>query len=74
MEIWMEVLNLDKVGVFHKFLDLGGDSLLATQLISRLRQRLEVNINLIDFFDAPTIAEQADIVQKIILEEEGPNQ
>lgn len=68
--IWIEVLNIEEIGVNSRFLDLGGDSLLASQLITRLRDRLDIEINLIDFFDAPTIAQQAIIVQEIILEEE----
>jgi acyl-CoA synthetase (AMP-forming)/AMP-acid ligase II/acyl carrier protein len=68
--IWVEVLNIEEIGVNNKFLDLGGDSLLASQLITRLRDSLEIEIDLIDFFDAPTIAQQAIIIQEIILEEE----
>jgi acyl-CoA synthetase (AMP-forming)/AMP-acid ligase II/acyl carrier protein len=68
--VWIDVLKIEKIGVLDRFLDLGGDSLLASQLISRLRQTLNIEINLIDFFDAPTIAEQAVIVQELILAEE----
>ncbi len=68
--IWVDVLKIKKIGVFSRFLELGGDSLLASQLISRVQQTLGIELNLIDFFDAPTIAEQAVIVQEIILEEE----
>jgi acyl-CoA synthetase (AMP-forming)/AMP-acid ligase II/acyl carrier protein len=68
--VWIDVLKINKIGVFDRFLDLGGDSLLASQLISKLRQTLDIEINLIDFFDAPTIAEQAVIVQDLILAEE----
>lgn len=68
--IWLEVLDVEGIGVHDRFLDLGGDSLVASQLISRLRETLGLEINLIDFFDAPTIAEQALIVQRMILNEE----
>jgi len=68
--IWIEVLDVEGIGVHNRFLDLGGDSLLASQLISRLRETLDLEINLIDFFDAPTIAEQALIVQRMILNEQ----
>jgi hypothetical protein len=47
---------------------VGGDSILATQLISRIQQWMETEIRLIDFFDAPTIAEQAVIIEKLIIE------
>jgi acyl carrier protein len=68
--IWHDVLDVEGIGVHDQFLDLGGDSLLASQLIARLRETLDLEINLIDFFDAPTIAEQALIIQKMILNEE----
>jgi acyl-CoA synthetase (AMP-forming)/AMP-acid ligase II/acyl carrier protein len=66
-DIWCEVLNLPRVGVLHRFLDLGGDSLLALQLVSRIRTLFEIEISLLDFFEAPTIAQQAEIVQEILL-------
>ena len=36
-KIWSQVLRLEPVGVHDNFLDLGGDSLLAAQVISRVR-------------------------------------
>lgn len=69
-DIWLDVLGLEQVGVHHRFLELGGDSILATRLVSRLRQSLEIELTLIDFFEAPTIAEQAVIVEKLLLQDE----
>lgn len=66
--IWCEVLNLQHVGVMHHFLTVGGDSLLALQLVSRIREKLDIEISLLDFFEAPTIAEQAVIVQDKLLQ------
>jgi acyl-CoA synthetase (AMP-forming)/AMP-acid ligase II/acyl carrier protein len=73
-ELWMDVLNLERIGVHNTFLSVGGDSLLALQLISRLRESLNINISLLDFFDAPTIAEQADIVQEMLLHEHSSSE
>ena len=67
--MWCEVLGLPSVSVQHRFLDLGGDSILATQLVARLRQTLDIELTLLDFFDAPTIAEQAVIIEKLLLDE-----
>jgi acyl-CoA synthetase (AMP-forming)/AMP-acid ligase II/acyl carrier protein len=67
--LWREVLRVDQVGVNDRFLDLGGDSLLATMLLSRIRQSLQLEISLTEFFDAPTVAEQAHLVEELLLRE-----
>jgi acyl-CoA synthetase (AMP-forming)/AMP-acid ligase II len=67
--LWCQVLGLPTVGVHQRFLDLGGDSMLATRLVARLRQALGIDLTLLDFFDAPTIAEQAIIVETLLLDE-----
>jgi len=67
-ELWCDVLGLTEVDVNQHFLNLGGDSLLAGLLVGRIHQLLEINLTLIDFFDAPTIADQAKIVENLILE------
>jgi acyl carrier protein len=43
-ELWTEVLGLETVSVFDNFLDLGGDSLSAVQVVTRLQNRLKVRI------------------------------
>jgi acyl carrier protein len=54
--LWQDVLRLDQVGIDDPFFELGGDSLLATQLISRVAQRRGRTIPLRAIFDHPTIA------------------
>jgi acyl transferase domain-containing protein/acyl carrier protein len=63
VEVWEDVLGLRPVGVVDNFFtDLGGDSLLATQLISRLRSRFGMDIPLRAFFDGSTVVELADVI------------
>ncbi len=69
-EVWGDTLNVDKVGRHDRFLNLGGDSITATRLVARLRQSLEVDLTLIDFFEAPTIAQQAPIVEALLISED----
>ncbi|MBT2505639.1 amino acid adenylation domain-containing protein, partial [Streptomyces sp. ISL-98] len=57
-----EVLGLERVGAEDSFLALGGDSLLATRLIVRVRSVLDAEINIRDLFRGPTVAELARLV------------
>ena len=61
-DIWAEVLALDEVGICDNFLDLGGDSLAASRVISRVIQAFDVDLALRALFDAPTVAEMAAII------------
>jgi len=51
-----DVVGLDEVGIHDNFFDLGGDSLRAFQVLSRICHALHVNLPLRGFFEAPTIA------------------
>lgn len=63
-EIWAEVLDLKQVGIHDNFLDLGGHSLKAMQIVSRIRQTFFMEIPLRSLFETPTIAEIADLLQR----------
>ena len=54
--IWQELLGVASVGRHVDLFSLGGNSLLATRLISRVRTRLGVRVALGAFFETPTIA------------------
>jgi len=60
--IWMEVLGMDisgeeaRLSVYDNFFDIGGHSLMATQVISRLREAFDVEVPLRTMFETPTIA------------------
>ncbi|GER90131.1 hypothetical protein KDW_42930 [Dictyobacter vulcani] len=60
--IWMDVLQLEHVGIYDNFFALGGHSLLATRLIARTNKAFNVNVPLRVLFSMPTIAEIAEVI------------
>lgn len=54
--IWQSVLSRDRIGVHDNFFALGGHSLRAAQVVTRLRQRLNLELSLREFFAHPTVA------------------
>jgi NAD(P)-dependent dehydrogenase (short-subunit alcohol dehydrogenase family)/acyl carrier protein len=55
-QIWQELLGVVPIGVHDSFFDLGGHSLSAIQLASRVRDVFRADVSLESLFDAPTIA------------------
>lgn len=60
--IWSQVLGIEQIGIHDDFFTLGGQSLLATQVTSRLRTALQVEVPLRTFFEASTVAQLAEII------------
>ena len=54
-QIWQEVLGIDQIGVEDNFFEIGGSSLKAVQVISKLRSQLQLDISLVNIFDKPNI-------------------
>ncbi|WP_445240987.1 non-ribosomal peptide synthetase [Microcoleus vaginatus] len=73
-EIWTALLGLEKVGTNQNFFDIGGHSLMATQLISRVRSCFGVELAMCDFFAAPTIENLAELIEEEILANADSNQ
>jgi acyl carrier protein len=57
--IWTGILCIRDIGIEDDFFELGGDSVLATQIIARLREMFRIELPLIVLFDAPTIEKLA---------------
>jgi amino acid adenylation domain-containing protein len=60
--VWRDLLDIDRVGVWDGFFDLGGDSLLATKLVTRLNEAFAAGLTLRSVFEKPTVADLAAAV------------
>lgn len=62
-KVWMEVLQVSRVGIHCNFFDLGGHSLLATLMATRMRNVLGIDVPVRAIFESPTIAELAEVIE-----------
>ncbi|HLU73217.1 MAG TPA: condensation domain-containing protein [Nonomuraea sp.] len=68
-EVWAEVLGLERVGVLDDLLELGGHSLMTTRVAARLRAMLEVEVPIRVVFGCGTVAELAEAVEDLLVQE-----
>jgi acyl transferase domain-containing protein/acyl carrier protein len=66
--IWEQTLGIKKIGITDDWFDLGGDSLIVTQVISRIREVYPLEISLDIFFENPTIAQLAEMIKELLYE------
>lgn len=66
VEMWQNLFGIENVGVNDNFFDLGGDSLYATQIISRVREKFGVTISVAIIFDKPTVAGLTEIINQTL--------
>ena len=82
-QLMSELLSIDDVGPDEDFFELGGDSLLAIQLVGRVRDRFDADLDINAVFDAPTAralsaridgAQQARVVRLGAVASRAPRQ
>lgn len=62
--IWTEILGIEGIGINDHYLELGGDSLAFTRIISKIRETMEIQIPFHDAFNALSIEALAKVVQE----------
>ena len=68
LAIFQEILEVETIDIYDNFFDLGGHSLLATKLVANCWENFQIDINVIDLFEAPTVEGLAKrITEKIAL-------
>ena len=60
--IWETIFKLQPIGIHDNFLDLGGDSLLAMQVVSKVTKLFQLELQLQSLFQSPTVAEIAALI------------
>ncbi|WP_442591969.1 amino acid adenylation domain-containing protein [Pedobacter sp. AW31-3R] len=68
VEIWSGILGIDQnlIGIKNSFFDLGGHSLKATRLVSRIKSYFLIEITIKDVFMNPTIQGLSEIVDSLL--------
>ena len=64
--IWRQVLGIEQIGVQDDFFDLGGDSLLIAQIVSRIQRAFGIEIAPYVLFEKPTVAELTEHLETLI--------
>ncbi len=62
VEFWQELLGISSVGIHDSFFDLGGHSLVAVRLFSKIKSAWNVSLPVGTLFEAPTIYELAKLI------------
>lgn len=64
--IWKEILGVEKVGIDDNFVELGGHSLLVIGIIAKIHQEFNVELELSDVFEKPTVRELSRLIDSSV--------
>ena len=64
--LWQQFMGIEQVGIHDDFFELGGDSLLAIQVIAKLRKTLEIELSPHSLLNSPTIAALAKLLEETL--------
>jgi non-ribosomal peptide synthetase component F len=71
VEIWRELLDVEGVGIHDNFFQLGGNSLIATQVVARINEVFQLSLGVETLFRNPTIADLALTTDEHLLAQLG---
>lgn len=69
VEIWQEILGIERIGVTDNFYNLGGDSIKSIQVSSKLRKKGKI-LNIVNILKNPTIISLAEFIENVDNEED----
>jgi acyl carrier protein len=65
VEIWQDVLRRNRIGIEDNLFEIGGHSLIATQIVVRIREAMQIDLPLSTLYAAPTVAALAVAVVQL---------
>lgn len=66
LELWTQLLHIDRISIEDNFFEKGGHSLLVVQLINMLNKTFKIELSVKKIFEAPTIVKLSTVIQKEI--------
>jgi acyl-CoA synthetase (AMP-forming)/AMP-acid ligase II len=69
---WAEILQVEQIGIHDDFFASGGDSLLATHVLSHIYEITKVEFQVSRFFEAPTVADVAHHLEQLVHAGQAP--
>ena len=68
-QIWQDVLGIERIDIHDRYSELGGDSLIAIRIASRIREAFQIDLPVKALFECETIAELATVIEDILVQE-----
>jgi len=62
VDIWQQILGIERIGIHDNFFELGGDSLIGIQVICQLNQAFNLNIPVAKLYECPNVGSMAKIL------------
>lgn len=66
--IWSICLGIEKVGINDNFIEIGGNSIIGTQILNRMKDKFPVDIPISALLKLPTIEKQAEVIEQKLID------